>query len=92
MPSIPPHLPGGRAVAWASAAVIRWMRDRVIASGGNPSDIPNEPASLWRADIVSQRTGLSRASLYRMAAAGEFPRPIRLSVRPPDHASTPEAA
>lgn len=92
MPSVPPYLPGGRAVAWASTAVIRWMRARVIASGGNSSDIPDEPASLWRADVVEQRTGLSRPTLYRMAARNEFPKPIRLSVRPAERASTPEAA
>lgn len=30
---------------------------------------------------VEATTGLSRSSLYRLAAAGEFPRPIRLGPR-----------
>ena len=30
---------------------------------------------------VEAATGLSRSSLYRLAAAGEFPRPIRLGPR-----------
>jgi predicted DNA-binding transcriptional regulator AlpA len=92
VPSVPPNLPGGRAVAWSSAAVLRWMRERVAASGGDPADIPDEPASLWRVDVVEDRTGLSRATIYRMATAGEFPRPVRLSVRPAERSPAPEAA
>ena len=30
---------------------------------------------------VEAATGLSRSSLYRLAAAGQFPRPIRLGPR-----------
>jgi prophage regulatory protein len=30
---------------------------------------------------VEDITGLSRSSLYRLAAAGQFPRPIQLSAR-----------
>ena len=90
MPAVPPHLPGGRAVAWPSAAIIAWLRDRVVASGGDPAVIPDEPSAMWRLPEVERRTGLSRATLYRMAATGEFPRPIRLSVRAAECA--PEAA
>lgn len=81
MPSVPPHLPGGRAVSWLSTAVISWIRDRVVASGGDPAVIPDETPAMWRIPEVERRTGLSRATVYRMAGAGEFPRPIRLSVR-----------
>lgn len=63
-------------------AVIGWLRERVAASGGDPSVIPDEPAAMFRIPEVERRTGLSRATIYRMASAGEFPRPIRLSVRP----------
>lgn len=91
MPSVPPNLPGGRAVAWLSTAVIAWLRDRVVASGGDPAVIPDEPAAMWRIPEVERRTGLSRATVYRMAGAGEFPRPIRLSVRPSERGA-PEAA
>jgi predicted DNA-binding transcriptional regulator AlpA len=90
VPQVPPHLPGGRAVAWPSTAVIAWLRDRVVASGGDPAVIPDEPAAMWRIPEVERRTGLSRASVYRMAGAGEFPKPVRLSVRPLERA--PEAA
>jgi predicted DNA-binding transcriptional regulator AlpA len=86
VPSVPPHLPGGRAVAWPSTAVIAWIRDRVVASGGDPAVIPDEPPAMWRIPEVERRTGLSRATVYRMAGAGEFPRPIRLSVRPMERA------
>lgn len=90
MPSVPPNLPGGRAVAWPSTAVLAWLRNRVAASGGDPAVIPDEPTAMWRIPEVERRTGLSRATVYRMAGAGEFPKPIRLSVRaqnacPPAH-------
>lgn len=81
MPNVPTKLPDGRAVAWPSTSVIRWMRARIVASGGDPNDIPDEPGALWRLDTVAARTGLSRATLYRMAARGEFPAPVRLSAR-----------
>lgn len=78
MPVPPDDVHGGRAVGWPNAAVIRWMRERVVASGGDPSDIPDEPAALWRVATVGERTGLSRPTIYRMASAGEFPRPVKL--------------
>ncbi len=72
-------IPLNRAVAWASTAVIAWMRDRITASGGDPALIPDEPASFWRLRVVMQRTGLARPTLYRLAAQGQFPKPVRLS-------------
>jgi predicted DNA-binding transcriptional regulator AlpA len=60
------------------------MKTRMFASGGDPSTIPDEPSSFWRVPEVERRTGLSRASLYRLSNQGRFPKPIALSgVRPP---------
>ena len=72
-------IPLNRAVAWPSTAVIAWMRDRVTASGGDPALIPDEPAALWRLRTVMERTGLARPTLYRLVAAGQFPKSVRLS-------------
>lgn len=72
-------LPLNRAVAWPSTAVIAWMRDRITASGGDPALIPDEPPAFWRLRVVMQRTGLARPTLYRLAAQGQFPKPVRLS-------------
>jgi predicted DNA-binding transcriptional regulator AlpA len=71
-------VPPSRAVAWPSTLVLDWMRSRVVAAGGDPADIPPEPAALWRLPEVERRTGYSRPTLYRLAARGEFPRPIPL--------------
>ena len=67
------------ATAWTSASVLTWMRTRVAAAGGNPLDIPDEPSSFWRLREVERRVGLSRPTIYRLAAAGRFPKPIPLS-------------
>ncbi len=40
-----------------------------------------EPLQILRKPAVSAVTGLSISSLDRMVAAGQFPRPIRLSQR-----------
>lgn len=40
-----------------------------------------EKLSLERLPQVLARTGLSRAGLYRLIAAGHFPRPVRLTER-----------
>lgn len=71
--------PSPRAVAWPSTVVLAWMRNRVTASGGDPSAIPDEPTALWRLRTVIERTGLSRPTIYRLAALGQFPRGIPLS-------------
>jgi len=72
-------VPLNRAVAWPSTAVIAWMRQRIAENGGDPTLIPDEPAALWRLRTVMARTGLARPTLYRLAAQGQFPKPVRLS-------------
>lgn len=72
-------VPLNRAVAWPSIAVTHWIRERIAASGGDPSLVPDEPIALWRLRTVMARTGLSRPTLYRLAAQGQFPKPVRLS-------------
>lgn len=37
--------------------------------------------TLWRIATVAQRTGLSRATIYRLEAAGNFPRRQQISPR-----------
>jgi len=37
--------------------------------------------SLWRIAMVAQRTGLSRATIYRLEAAGNFPNRQQISPR-----------
>jgi prophage regulatory protein len=37
--------------------------------------------SLWRIAMVAQRTGLSRATIYRLEAAGNFPSRQQISPR-----------
>ena len=39
----------------------------------------DETISLLRLPAVCERTGLKRSSLYRLIAAGSFPRPIRIT-------------
>jgi predicted DNA-binding transcriptional regulator AlpA len=67
------------ATAWHNSAVLAWMRDKLAASGGDPTTIPDEPPAFWRLQEVERRIGLRRATLYRMAAQGIFPRPISIS-------------
>ena len=71
--------PPSRAVAWPSTVVLRWMRERIVAAGGDPAVIPDEPACMWRLREVVRRTGYSRSTLYRLADAGKFPRPVALT-------------
>ncbi len=64
-------------VAWESSEVIAWMRSRVVASGGNPSWIPDEPVSVWGFSEVVKRTGMGNlATIYRRVADGQFPKPL----------------
>ncbi|WP_374580884.1 helix-turn-helix transcriptional regulator [Pseudoduganella sp.] len=38
-------------------------------------------SSLWRIQTVTERTGLSRAEIYRRMRLGQFPGSIKLGVR-----------
>jgi predicted DNA-binding transcriptional regulator AlpA len=82
--SKPRRLSNSHAVRWPSTAVLRWLRDRVEAGGGDPSDVPEMPFQMLQRPAVEKLTGLSRTSLYRMMSAGEFPKATsvdRASVR-----------
>lgn len=68
-----------RAVAWTSAAISQWRRDRIAAAGGDVSVVPEAPFRFLRLPEVKQLTGLSRSSLYRMCAEKKFPAPVPLS-------------
>jgi predicted DNA-binding transcriptional regulator AlpA len=73
-----------RAVRWPSPAVLKWVRDRVVAAGGDPDQVPDMPFRFLPLAAVKELTGLSTSTLYRMQAAGEFPRAVpvdRASVR-----------
>lgn len=36
---------------------------------------------LWRRTQVSERTGLSRTNIYKLARLGRFPRPVKIADR-----------
>jgi predicted DNA-binding transcriptional regulator AlpA len=65
-----------RAVRWPSPAVVNWLRDRVVAANGDSSQIPDMPFRFLKLAAVREMTGLSTSTLYRMMAAGEFPRAV----------------
>ena len=44
-------------------------------------NIPIPPHNALRLRAVSKRTGLSRATIYRLCASGDFPCPVKLSQR-----------
>ena len=73
------QVPVARAVGVPSGAFVSWMRQRVSAAGLDPGLIPDEPARFLRISEVVKRSGLSRASLYRLMERGEFPRAVALS-------------
>jgi predicted DNA-binding transcriptional regulator AlpA len=82
---MPSHLSQNpRAVRWPSSIVLRWLRERIQAAGGDPSDVPDAPFQMLALAEVKKLTGLSTSTLYRMQAAGEFPKatPVdRASIR-----------
>jgi prophage regulatory protein len=39
------------------------------------------PIKIFRLHIVLQRTGLSRSTIYRLMALGDFPQAVKLSTR-----------
>jgi prophage regulatory protein len=44
-------------------------------------DHPSTPPRVARMPEVTERTGLSRGSIYRLMSAGRFPRSIKLGER-----------
>ena len=44
-----------------------------VAEFVTPTEKDRRTDSLWRIATVAQRTGLSRATIYRLEAAGNFP-------------------
>ena len=63
MPTVPPHLPGGRAVGWLSTEFNEWQRHLVKASGGDPSVIKDEPPRFLRMqELVHRCVGRERVS------------------------------
>ena len=62
------------------------MANPIASPTGEGEAYPLGEVTLSRSKIIKRgevesATGLSRSSLYRLAAAGEFPRPIRLGPR-----------
>lgn len=50
-------------------------------SSGNPNGTLSPPIQVLKIQAVLKRTGLGRDSVYRLARAGKFPRPIKISER-----------
>ena len=46
-----------------------------------PNSAPAKPGKLQRLNVVEDRTGLKKSSIYAGAKAGTFPAPVRLSAR-----------
>jgi predicted DNA-binding transcriptional regulator AlpA len=82
-PNATPPKVAHRMSAWLSSAVYAWVRDRIVAAGGDPSQIPEEnfPRFL-RLPEVMRITGLKMTSVYGLAKANKFPKPIPLDARP----------
>lgn len=69
-----------RTSAWLSSAVYAWVRERIAAAGGDPTQIPEEQfPRLMRLPEVVRVCGVSQASIYAWGKEGKFPRPIPLS-------------
>lgn len=47
----------------------------------DPNETPIGKFTLERLPAVKARTGMSRSKIYRLVAAGDFPRPIKLGER-----------
>lgn len=71
-----------RSVAWPSTVITAWIRERVVASGGDPAVVPDEPFTMLRRPEVQRRVGLSGPTIYRRIKAGTFPAPIALDEQP----------
>lgn len=78
-PNAKPPAVSYRASAWLSTAVYEWMRERLIAGGADPSQIPvDESPRLLRLPEVRKLTGLSQTTIYERIKGGRFPRQIPL--------------
>lgn len=55
------------------------MHEGKLESGGTASR--SEHSEFLRMDAVKRRTGLGRSTIYRLMAAHNFPRPVKLSGR-----------
>lgn len=67
-----------RAVAWALPSIRQWQRDCIVASGGDPSVVPEDAFRFVRLNEVRQLVGLSRSSIYRLVSESRFPAPVAL--------------
>lgn len=73
-----------RAVRWPSTRVEEWLRKRIQANGGDPSEVPTTPFRFLPLATVREMTGLSTSTIYRMMSDGDFPKAVavdRASVR-----------
>jgi len=78
VPSNPVRVRPGRAVAWPSPLIIKWLRDQIAAAGADPAMVPDEPFRFRRLPEVEDITGLSKSSIYRKVDEGTFPAPVTL--------------
>lgn len=68
-----------RARVWPNSDVIRWERERIVAAGGDPTSVPDEPFSFLRMRDLERRIGHGRSTIYRWIDTGFFPSGINLS-------------
>ncbi len=66
------------AVGWSSDDVLKWMRLRIAAAGGDTDSVPDEPFRFLRRREVEVKVGLGRSSIYRQIRIGKFPAPVTL--------------
>lgn len=71
----------GRGQEWSQHRYTKLMTSMGIPSGTEMTQSHKPTPTLERLTQVKARTGLSRSEIYRRIAMGEFPRPIKLSVR-----------
>ena len=57
------------------------LQSRLIKKVSHPSPVPDTGKRLVRMPEVVRRTGLSKRTIYRLEAAGKFPRRRRLGLR-----------
>jgi predicted DNA-binding transcriptional regulator AlpA len=76
-----------RAVGWPSPLIESWLRERIAATGGDPTIVPQEEFRFLRMEECERRTGLARSSIYRRIQQGTFPAPVPLGVTQPQNAA-----